>query len=146
MRGEGYGFEAGAADHVDGEGGDGVGEAAAESGLARGILAEACGKNATHDALGDVGWIDARAFDDGAHGDGAELDGGEMRERAEELSYGGSRCTDDDDFSHGGSCVCGDGCVLRYEKAVPRQQRSIRRTDYVKQCVTESVGEDEAAM
>ena len=105
---EADGFETGAADHVDGESGDGVGETAAECGLARGILAEAGGEDAAHDALGDVCRIDGRAFDGGADGDGAELDGGEMRECAEEFADGGSGCTDDDDFAHEGSCDCGD--------------------------------------
>ena len=58
--GEGNGFEAGAADHVDGEGRDGVGETAAKGGLACGILAEAGGENAAHDALGDKRGIDVR--------------------------------------------------------------------------------------
>ena len=105
---EANGFEAGAADHVDGESGDGVGETTAQRGLARGILAEAGGEDAAHDALGDFGGIDGGAFDGGAHCDGSELDGGEMGECAEELADGGSGCTDDDYFTHEVSVISDD--------------------------------------
>ncbi len=111
--GDGLGCEAdsletGAANHVDGESGYGVGETTAKSSLARGILAEAGGENTAHDALGNVGRIDGRTLDGGADRDGSEFDGGEMGERAEELADGGSGCTDDDDFAHEGSRGCGE--------------------------------------
>ena len=100
LGGETDGFETGAADHVDGESGDGVGEAAAEGCLAGGVLAEAGGENAAHDAFGYVRGLDAGALDGGADGDGAELDGGEVGEGSKKFSYGGACGTDDDYFSH----------------------------------------------
>jgi hypothetical protein len=102
--GESDGFETGAADHVDGEGGNVVGEAATKGGLACRVLTEAGGKNVAHDALGDFRGIDRSAFNCSADGDGPELDGGEVRECTEELSDGGPGCTDDDNFAHDVSC------------------------------------------
>jgi hypothetical protein len=98
--GQAYSFEAGAADHVDGQGADAIGEAAAESGLARGVLAKARGENAAHEALVDEGAVDASAIDGGAHSEGSELHGRERRETAEELSDWRTHGADDDDFTH----------------------------------------------
>ena len=77
-----------------------VGEAAAQSSLARGVLTEACGEDAAHDALVDICGVEAGAFDGGADGDGAEVDGGEIGERALKFADGRSCGTDDDDITH----------------------------------------------
>ena len=101
LSGEADGFEAGAADHVDGESGNGVGETAAKCSLARGILAEAGGKNAAHDALGDVGGIEAARSTAARTAMEPSSTAERWRECAEEFSDGGAGCTDDDNFTHG---------------------------------------------
>jgi hypothetical protein len=90
LGGEGDGFEAASTDHVDCEGADSVGEAAAEGGLAGGVLTEAGGENAAHDAFVDGFWGEGSAADSFADGDSAEVDGAEVAERTEEFAHGGA--------------------------------------------------------
>ncbi len=110
------------------EGGDGVGEAAAKSCLARWVLTEASREYAAHDALGDFSRINNRTFNGCTHGDGAELYGRQMGERTEELADRCSCCTDDDNFAHESSRGCGEHENQQRAKRLLREQRSIRRS------------------
>src|SRR5262249_40472598 len=75
LRGEHYRLEAGAADLVDGDGGDIRWDATMQRRLARRSLALARGDDVAHDDLVDVGDIDACALDRLTDSDGAKLRG-----------------------------------------------------------------------
>src|ERR1039458_8551500 len=90
-------FQTGTADHVEGGGGDGVAETTAQSRLARGVLAQPCGEDASHEALVDLRRSDRSAGDCFAHGDRSQVGCGERSERALKFSNGRTHCGDDDD-------------------------------------------------
>ena len=81
LRGEGHGFEAGAADFVDGHGGDAMIEAAAERRLARGILAQAGLDDVAHDDFVDSLGVDAGAANGFGDDFGAQFRRGEREVR-----------------------------------------------------------------
>ena len=94
------GLEARAADLVDGERGDTVGEAAAQRRLPRGILAEPRGHDVAHDAFVDDRRVDAGAAHRLGDDERAELGRGEILQRAEELPGRGANGAGDDGFTH----------------------------------------------
>ena len=82
------GFQARAADLIDGHGGDARIEAAVERRLPRGILAEAGLHHVAHDDFVDGLRLDAGAAHGFGHDFGAEFRGGERRESALNLPTG----------------------------------------------------------
>ena len=95
LRGEHHRLQARAADLVDRQRGDVIGQAAVERGLARRVLAVAGRDDVAHDAFVDGARIDAGAADGLAHDQRAELRRGEVLQRAEKLA--GRRADGGDD-------------------------------------------------
>src|SRR5262249_21743033 len=93
-------LEAGAADLVDGEGGDGVGQSRLEGGLARRVLAEPRLEDVADDDLVDAVRRGAGPFECFADGDGAELRGRHLAEGAEILADGRADGGEDQGIGH----------------------------------------------
>ena len=94
------GLETRAADLVDRERGDVIGQAAVERRLARGVLAEAGGHDVAHDAFVDDGRVDAGAANGFGDDQRAELGSGEVLQRAQKLAGRRPDGADDDGLTH----------------------------------------------
>ncbi len=95
-----HGLHAGAADHADGVGGNGVGEACAHADLTGDVLAEAGGQDAAEHQLIDIFGGDVRALEGFLHDDGAELSGRGVLEGTAEGTDSGTAAVDDVQFFH----------------------------------------------
>jgi hypothetical protein len=100
LRAERHRLQPAAADHVDGQRRDVVGEAAVERRLTRRVLAESGGQHAAHDALIDRLRGNTRAGDRRAHHDRAKLRRTQLRKRSLELPYCCSDGADDHHIPH----------------------------------------------
>ena len=101
LRGQHHGLQSRAADLVDGERADRVGQPGLERGLPRRRLAQAGRDDVAQDALVDLRRIQPGARDRLAHREGAQVWGGERLERAQELAGGRARGAEDDGITHG---------------------------------------------
>ena len=102
LRGQRHGFEARAADLIDGHGGDARIESAAEGRLPRGILAEPRLDDVAHDDFVDCLRLDAGAAHGFGDDFGAKLRRGKRGKPALELADGRAHGAQD----HGVGCGC----------------------------------------
>ncbi len=116
LGGQHDGLQSGAADLVDGEGGDALVQAAVERGLTSGILTVPRLEDVAHDALVHDRGIDPGAHHRLTHDMSAELSGLEVFQRAEKFPRRGSCGGDDNAVVHRSKC---QGCQRAKSARVP---------------------------
>ena len=94
------GLEAAAADLADRHRRHHVGDARANRGLARGILAATGGEHLTHDDLGHLVGLDSGLREQSLDDMRAQIGGGNLGQRPAEFSDGSSQCGYDDNLVH----------------------------------------------
>ena len=77
-----------------------MGQAGADGGLARRVLATACGEHLAENDFIDLGGVEAGLFQQALDDDGAEFGRGNLRQAALEAADGGAGGGDDDDVLH----------------------------------------------
>src|SRR6185295_3204637 len=111
------GLQAGPADHVEGPGGDLVGDAGDDGGLAGGVLAEAGLQDVAHDDLVDLVGGDPGPCDGFLDDKGPECYGRGLSQTTADRTDRGAYCADDDNFSHDEPHISADWMKLQPVKS-----------------------------